>query len=93
MVEKSKKLSMRQMEEFAKKATWNALASYPAPPKNEQEKWVLGKYETDMEGIFEIYIPAEKVEDATIISCAKVNRTTGAVTVEVFLSQINQDGS
>jgi hypothetical protein len=87
MAIKKKILSMKEMEPIARKATHDALIEYDEPSKHILAQWTLGKYETEKEGIFEIYIPAEISIDAKIISCARVDRTTGAVTVEVFLEK------
>lgn len=87
IVVKKKLLSLKEMEPLAKEATRSALSSYPEPPKEEQDQWALGQFETDEEGIFEIYIPHERSQDAKVISCARVNRRTGEVSVEVFLEK------
>ncbi|QWP78951.1 hypothetical protein J5226_11415 [Lysobacter sp. K5869] len=76
---------MNKMEAIAREATRQALSMHPKPPESEQANWTLGKFETDDEGIFEIYIPSERPLDAKVISTAKVNRRTGEVSVEIFL--------
>lgn len=90
---KTKLLSLEQMEPIARDATRNALSAYSAPAGEWRSKWVLGRIETDSEGIFEIYIPGARPIDAEVISCAKVDRVTGAVSVEVFLDDRVPSGS
>lgn len=80
-------LSLKQMESIAREATAKALGEYPEPAKEKQAQWVLGRYETEDEGIFEIYIPHEIPSNAEVISRARVDRRTGAVTVDVFLKK------
>jgi hypothetical protein len=85
MVMKSKLLSLDEMEPIAKEATRRALSEYPEPPKEDQARWTLGKFEAETEGVFEIYIPSARPLDAKVISRARVDRRTGKVSVEVFL--------
>ena len=85
VVSKRKPLSIDEMEPIAKDATRSALSGYEAPSEEVQATWRLGKIETENEGIFEIYIPAERPKEATVVSRARVDRWTGAVRVEVYL--------
>lgn len=78
---------MDEMEPIAREVTRRALSEYPEPSKEEQAHWTLGKFETETEGVFEIYIPSERPLDAKVISCARVDRRTGEVSVEVFLDK------
>lgn len=80
-----KLMSLDEMEPIAKEATRRGLGSYPAPSKEDQAGWTLGKFAADTEGVFEIYVPNEQPLDAKVISRARVDRRTGAVNVEVFL--------
>ena len=48
---------------------------------------MLGRFETETEGFFEIYIPSEQPLDEKVISRARVNRSAGEVSVEVFLDK------
>lgn len=87
MVVKKKLLSLDEMEPIAREATRRALSEYPEPSKANQASWALGKFEAESEGVFEIYIPSEQPFDAKVISRARVDRMTGAVSVEVFLEK------
>lgn len=87
MVMKKKLLALEEMEFIAREATRSALAEYPEPSKEDQSAWTLGRFETENEGVFEIYIPAERPLEAKVISRARVDRNTGSVTVEVFLKK------
>lgn len=87
MVTKNSFLRLDEMEPIAQGAIHRALGEYPAPPKEDQRKWTLGKFETDSEGIFEIYIPSDRPLAATVICRAHVDRKTGDVNVEIFLDK------
>lgn len=88
MVNAEKLLGLAEMEPIAKNATFAALAGYVAPSNEEKAVMTLGKVVTDTEGIFELYIPSDRPQDAKAISCAKVSRMTGEVRVEVFLQPL-----
>ncbi|WP_143133376.1 hypothetical protein [Pseudoduganella namucuonensis] len=88
MVNAAKLLGLSEMEAIAKNATFAALAGYVPPSNEEKAVMTLGKVVTDTEGIFELYIPSERPQDAKVISCAKVSRMTGEVRVEVFLQPL-----
>lgn len=84
----NKLLSLDAMEPIAREATRRALSEFPEPPKEDHTNWTLGKFETEAEGVFEIYIPSERPLDAKVISRTRVNRRTGEViSVEVFLDK------
>ena len=89
VVAKSHKLSLEKMECIAKEATRSALMGYTKPSPEEEENLTLGTEINDREGIFELYIAGSRPEDAKVISCATVNRMTGEVAVEVFLSPMS----
>jgi hypothetical protein len=80
-----KLMSLEEMEPIAKEAMRLALSEHPEPSEENQSSWTLGKFETEGEGVFEIYIPSERPLDAKVISRIRVDRKTGAVNVEVFL--------
>ena len=87
MMDKSKLLKLKEMEAIAKKATHDALLPYPQLEGSDSENLTLGTRVTDEEGIFELYIAGERPLDAKVISCARVDRRTGEVSVEVFLDK------
>lgn len=82
-----KLLTLNEMELIAREATRKAFLEYPEPSKEDQGNWTLGKFETESEGVFEIYVPCEQPLDARVVSRARVDRTTGKVSVEVFLKK------
>jgi hypothetical protein len=86
MVDKKRLLKLLEMEPIAREATYVALMKYLPPSDEDKKHLTLGKAITDTEGVFELYIPADRPQDAKVISCAKVNRLTGDVKVEVFLA-------
>ena len=83
-----RKLNLSEMEAIAKEATRAALVGYTPPTAEEDKNLTLGSGITDTEGVFELYIATDKPQDAKVISCAKVSRLTGEVTVEVFLQPL-----
>lgn len=84
---KNKLLKLKEMEAIAKKATHDALLPYPRLEGSDSENLTLGTQVTDDEGIFELYVAGERPLDAKVISCARVNRRTGEVSVDVFLEK------
>jgi hypothetical protein len=89
VVSKTKLLQLAEMEPIAKEATYDALKGCMPPSDDDKKALVLGKMLTDEAGIFELYVPADKPQDARVISRATVNRITGeVVNVEVFLPKL-----
>jgi len=88
VVNKTKLLPLSEMEPVAKDATFEALKAHMPPSHEDKKTLVLGKMLTDEAGIFELYVPADRPQDARVISRATVNRTTGQVAVEVFLPRL-----
>jgi hypothetical protein len=80
-------LKLEEMEEIAKKATHDALLSYPRLEGPDSDNLTLGTRLTDEEGIFELYIAGQRPVDARVISCARVDRRSGAVSVHVFIEK------
>jgi hypothetical protein len=87
MVNRKKLLKLKEMEEIARKATQTALQEYKKPD-DDMRNLTLGTGITDEEGTFELYFAAERPQDAKVISFARVDRRTGAVSVEVFLEKL-----
>jgi hypothetical protein len=87
MAVKKELLRLDEMEPIAREATRWALSEYAKPPVAEQGAWTLGSFDTEVEGLFEIYIPSGQPLDAKVISRARVNRHTGEASVEVFLEK------
>ena len=85
VIAKRRKLNLSEMEAIAKEATKAAFVGYVPPTPEEERNLTLGSGITDTEGVFELYIATDRPQDAKVISCAKVDRLTGDVTVEVFL--------
>ncbi|HEX7639418.1 MAG TPA: hypothetical protein VF457_13560 [Burkholderiaceae bacterium] len=86
---KKKLMRLADMEAIARVATHDALKSCMPPSKEDENALVLGKLLTDEAGVFELYVPGPKPEDARIISRTTVNRVTGeVVSVEVFLPKL-----
>ncbi len=84
---KKKLLNLKEMENIAKRATHDALMPYPRLQGSDSENLTLGTQLTESEGIFELYIAGERPLDAKVITCARVDRRTGEVGVEVFLEK------
>lgn len=71
-----------ELQELARLATREALKSYEIPDE-WKKRLVLGVYLEDDDRIFELYITGDKPDDATVLSRAKVNRNTKAVSVVI----------
>lgn len=85
-MDRKKLLKLEEMEEIAKKATRDALSQYPTSGVQSMDL-TLGTQVLDDEGIFELYIAGKRPIDARVISCTRVDRRTGDVSVEVFLDR------
>lgn len=86
MVIKIMKLKLEEMQDIAQRATLEALKKYERP-EGRLEDLTLGAVMNETEGLFELYIAGDAPQDAKMISCAKVQRSTGQVSVEVFLKR------
>lgn len=84
----SPRLSLVEMEAIAKKVTRQALEQYAPISPEEKANLTLGTGIDDDFGTFELYVATDPPQDAKIISCAKVNRHTGEVTIDVFLEKL-----
>lgn len=87
MVKIRKLLTLKEMEEIAKNATRNSLKMYKKP-YDDMRNLTLGTEITNEEGVFELYFATEQPQDAKVISCTRVDRRTGAASVEVFLEKL-----
>ncbi len=86
MTSKKKLLTLREMEPIAREATRKALTPYKGREELEDKNLTLGSGIEGEEGIFELYLAAERPQDARVICCATVDRRTGEVKVEVLLT-------
>lgn len=82
-----RRLKLSEMQEIARQATRAALVPYRRLTKEEDANLTLGSGIEGNEGIFELYVAAERPQDAKVISRATVNRETGEVRVEVFIEK------
>ena len=89
MTKKSKRqgLSLEQMREIARQLTQETLRAYPPPWTFRKEDLVLGSGIFEGKGGFELYIPAERPEDAKVITRVEVDSQSGEATIEVFLDR------
>lgn len=85
---KPKFLKLEEMQEIARKATYKLLEKHKRIERKDLKNLTLGIETTNDEGIFELYIAGARPLDAVVISCARVDRRTGAVSVEVFLEKL-----
>lgn len=84
---KSKLLNLEQMKPIAQEATKRALTAYSSDPRLHDERLSLVSTIDEEYGIFKLILTAERPRDAKILTCAKVNRDTGEVDVEIFLDR------
>jgi hypothetical protein len=78
---KSKRLSMQAMEAIAKPATKATLEGLYLS-SDDCNRLVLGYTEDGDFGVFELYVPGERPQDARVIARARVNAYSGDVEVE-----------
>jgi hypothetical protein len=88
MPEKRRRLKLDEMQEIARKATRAALVPFRRLSAEEDARLTLGSGIDGDDGVFELYLAAERPQDAKVISRATVNRYTGDVRVEVFLEKL-----
>jgi hypothetical protein len=74
---------LNELQEIARAATKDALKNYERPPKEWEELLTLGTLFDGDDRIFELYVPGERPADAIVISSARVNRHTRAVSVQI----------
>lgn len=72
-----------ELKEIARLATYDALKEFEPLSTEWRENLTLGSGIDEDYGIFELYVAAERPEDAVVISSARVNRKTKAVEVTV----------
>jgi hypothetical protein len=72
------------LQEIARIATREALKSYEPIPKDWEDHLTLGSGYDGEDGIFELYVAAERPRDSIVISSARVNKVTRAAQVTVF---------
>jgi len=89
MSQHGRRLKLDEMQEIARKATREALIPCRRLTAEEDAKLTLGSGIENDEGVFELYIAAERPQDAHVISRATVDRYTGDVRVEVFLEKLD----
>lgn len=79
-----RRLKLEELRERARVLTYETLKDYEIPDGLET-RIALGIGFDGDDRIFELYIPAERPEDAIVISSARLNSFTGQGSVEVFL--------
>lgn len=79
-----------ELQEIARVATYDALKDFEPLPADWKKSLSLGGRIDAEYGVFELYIAAERPEDATVISSARVHRKTRAV--EVTISNLGKIG-
>lgn len=72
-----------QLQELARIATRQALEEYEPIPKEWEANLTLGTFFDGDDRIFELYVAADKPEDAIVISSARVNRKSRSVQVVI----------
>lgn len=72
-----------ELREIARLATRKALEDYEPMPKEWEENLTLGTFFEEDARIFELYVAAERPDDAIVISSARVNRKDRSVQVVI----------
>lgn len=80
--------------EVAKSAIREALKNHVMPPDDQLENLTWGFFvgnKHDEQRIFELYIAADKPENAQVLAEARVSRRTGEADVKVLLPRKTED--
>ena len=86
----ARRKELDELREIARVATYDALQAFePLSPEWRANLALGSRIDADY-GVFELYIAAERPEHATVISTARVHRTTR--TVEVTISHLAKIG-
>ena len=79
-----RRLKLEELQERARVLTYETLKDFEIPDGLETRIILEIGFDGD-DRIFELYIPANRPEDAIVISSARLNSFTGEGSVEVFL--------
>jgi hypothetical protein len=72
-----------ELKEVTRVATYNALKAFQPLPAEWEDGLTLGAGIDGEYGVFELYVAAERPEDAIVISSARVHRKTRSVEVTI----------
>jgi len=79
----TQRTELDELREIARLATCEALKAFVPISATWRANLALGTFVENDVAIFELYIAAERPEDAIVISAARVNRKTRAVAVTI----------
>ena len=74
---------LEDLQEVARAATRAALEAYEPIPEEWNQDLTLGTFVDGEDRIFELYVARERTRDAIVLTSARVDRATKAVTVVV----------
>ncbi len=77
-------LSLDAAERLARPAVRARLSDLPLIPEETRQRLVVGKGPGDGAWVFELYLPAERPEDAVVLVSTRVDWTTAVVEVQAF---------
>jgi hypothetical protein len=78
-------LKLEELTERARVAVREAMKKWPPLPEHLRSNLVVGTEFSGADRVFELYVAAERPQDATVLARVSVNSATGAVgPVEVF---------
>lgn len=76
-------MELRELEEIARIATFDALKGYEPVPESWRENLALGTFFEGDFRIFELYVADRRPQDAITIASARVHRKTKSVEVTI----------
>lgn len=80
-------MDLEALQERARKLVREALRACPPLPNDYKKRLTLGVRFEDNNRIFELYVDANRPEDAVVVARATLDKDTGTGHVETFPEQ------
>lgn len=83
------KKELDELQEIARKATYEALKEYEPISEEWEKNLTLGVFFDGDGRVFELYVAAERPRDAIVISSVRINRKSKAV-IDLTISHLKK---
>lgn len=84
-----KEKELDELQEIARKATYEALKEYEPISEEWEKNLTLGIFFDEDDRIFELYVAAERPRDTIVISSTRVNRKSKEV-IDLTISHLKK---
>ena len=84
-----KEKELDELQEIARKATYEALKEYEPISEEWEKSLTLGIFFDGDDRIFQLYVAAERPRDTIVISSARVNRKSKVV-IDLTISHLKK---